>query len=283
MMRCPSCGSIAVFHDSVRGEEICTRCGLVILERVTEEKRELHEESVCIDPSLGEDPSLHDFGLGSEFYVPRDLPPSTRAKLRRMRSMHSRARVHGWEERSLRSALMVIGSLCKELGLPPEVRREASYLYRKVRSKGLTVGRNQSVLCLALCHIVSRLRGFPQREREMQQFLSKRGLRAGKEFRRMVKVLCRELGLRLPSPSAVDYVDKYASLFRLPPEVVGRARQMAREVRGKSPHLLACAALYRAARDMGCKLSLREMVELTGVGLSSLSRTAAQLERLSAE
>jgi len=281
MTRCPSCGSFAIFRDSFLAEEICTRCGLVILERIPEEKREFYEENVCVDPTMGHDPSLHDFGLGSEFYVPYDLPPSTRAKLRRMKNIHSSSRIRRWEERSLVSALTTIANFCRELGLPSDVRREASLLYRKARSKGLTAGRNQVVLCLALCYIVSRLRGFPQREREMQQLLEQRKMRAGKDFRRTVKVLCKGLGLKLLPPTALDYVDRYASLFNLPPEVVSRARQLAREAKGRAPYLLACAALYKAAKDMRYRLSLRKMVELTGVSLSNLSRTAAQLERLS--
>jgi len=282
-MRCPSCGSTAIFRDSVRGEEICTRCGLVILERIPEERREFHEVNICADVSVGEDPSLHDFGLGSEFSVPRDLPPSTRAKLRRMKRMQARSRVRRWEERSLRSALMTIGSLCRELGLPPEIRREMSCLYRKARARGLTVGRNGFLLSVALCHIVCRMRGFPQRERDMLEFLAKKGMDMGKvrrTFRKMVRRLCEGLGLKLPSPTALDYVDRYASFLGLPLEVVARARQMCLEVKGRSPHLLASAALYRAARDLGLRLSLRRMVELTGVSLSSLSRTAAQLEKL---
>lgn len=32
-LRCPSCDSSAVVHDQLRGELICTRCGLVIVEK----------------------------------------------------------------------------------------------------------------------------------------------------------------------------------------------------------------------------------------------------------
>lgn len=39
-MRCPSCGSSAVLYDTLRGEHICTRCGLVLMERSLEPEPE---------------------------------------------------------------------------------------------------------------------------------------------------------------------------------------------------------------------------------------------------
>jgi transcription initiation factor TFIIB len=281
-MRCPSCGSPAIFRDAVRGEEICTRCGLVILERLPETRREFHEVNICADAGLGEDPSVHDFGLGSQFSVPKELPPSTRAKLRRMRSIQSKLRAPTWEERSLRSALIVINRLCKELGLSAEMKREICCLYRKARSKGLTPGRNHLVLSLALCHIVCRLRGFPRRERDMLELLVQKGIpedRARWYFRNTLKALCKGLDLSPPRPSAPDYVDRYVSLLNLPVEVASRARQICLGTGlSRSPHVLACAAIYKAAREMRYKLTLRELVRQLQVSISNLSQTVALLE-----
>lgn len=43
-MRCPSCSSSAVVQDQLRGEHICTRCGLVLVERVYELEPEWRRE-----------------------------------------------------------------------------------------------------------------------------------------------------------------------------------------------------------------------------------------------
>lgn len=285
-MSCPSCGSTAVFRDTLRGEEVCTRCGLVILERVVEpgsEFQRIPDENACVDPTVGEDPSLHDLGLGSQFRIPSDLPPSARARLRRMRFAHLRSRTPP-EQRTLKAGLMVISNLCRELGLPLEMKREISQLYRRARVRGLTAGRSQLILSLALYHLVCRLRGFPVRERETVEFLTKRGIqeeKALRKFRAAVKVLSRGLGIRAKPPSAPEYVDKYASMLGLPPEVSSRAREMCLELRlSRAPHVLACAALYRAAKQSGYRLTLPQLSTQFGLGLSNLSRVANVLERM---
>ncbi len=254
----------------------------MILEKLPEARREFHEVNLCADIGMGEDPSVHDFGLGSQFSIPRELPPSTRARLRRMKGLQSRLRAPTWEERTLRGSLIVINRLCKELGLPGEMKREVCYLYRKARSKGLTVGRNHLVLSLALCHIVCRLRGFPRRERDMLEFLVQKGMeekRARWTFRRTLKALCTGLEVKLPRSVASEYVDRYASLLNLPLEVAGRARQICSRTRlTRSPHVLACAAIYRAAREMNYKLTLRELEQRVGVSISNLSQAVTLLE-----
>ena len=254
----------------------------MILEKIPEARREFHEVNLCADIGMGEDPSVHDFGLGSQFSIPRELPPGTRARLRRMKGIQSRARATTWEERTLRGALIVISRLCKELGLSGEMKREVCYLYRKARSKGLTAGRNHLVLSLALCHIVCRLRGFPRRERDMLELLVQRGMKEERAlwwFRNTLKALCKGLGVNPPHPTATEYVDRYVSILNLPVEVASRAREICSGTRlTRSPHVLACAAIYKAAREMRYKLTLRELRGQVQVSISNLSQTVALSE-----
>jgi len=78
-MRCPSCSSSAVLHDTLRGEHICTRCGLVLMERSLELKPEWRrrpgEKLERADVTAGIDVTQHDFGLGGKFSVSKDIPP----------------------------------------------------------------------------------------------------------------------------------------------------------------------------------------------------------------
>ena len=138
-MHCPLCSSSAVFYDGIRGEQVCTRCGFVILERqyelAPEWRRRPGEELERADMSSGIDVSQHDFGLGTKFGVSGDLPPSERARLRRMRVLQQRSRVMDWQDRSLREALIDLDKLCEDLSLPKGVKAEISMLYRRARAK----------------------------------------------------------------------------------------------------------------------------------------------------
>ncbi len=278
-MRCPSCGSTRVVEDASRGERICTSCGLVLMEHL------VHQS---LPYSEGEEPTgfseldvaLHDFGLGTTFRVGRDLPPSERAKLRRMRFLQERSRAVRWHERSLREALIQVGRLCEALSLPDEIRKEMSQLYRRCRKEGLTRGQKTGLFAASLAFVVCRLRGLPRTEREVVRVLREReGMEEGEALRglrRVTKTLMRRLNLKLPPSSPRLYVDRFASQLRLPAEVVRKAHELCAglETGGKPANLVAAALLYNAAREMGVKLTLREVAREVGVGVSSLCRVS---------
>lgn len=283
-MRCPSCGSPAVFRDSFRGEEVCTRCGLVILERIASPDAEFYRigEKACFDPVIGEDPRIHDKGLGSDFWV-GDVSPSTRAKLRRMKRMQRRARV---EERTLVSGILEISDACRLLGLPYEVRRTASVLYRKARARGITRGRNRTMLSLSLCYLACRAHGILLREREILQCALLKGMdekRARKQFRQLCGLLSREMGIKATF-GPMDYVDKFSSQLGLPLEVRMKAREVcSRPPPGVSPHVWACAAIYLAAKSTNHKITLHSLSSKLGVGITSIWRALGKLDALSGD
>ncbi|MEM2865686.1 MAG: transcription initiation factor IIB family protein [Candidatus Hadarchaeales archaeon] len=280
-MKCPSCGSLRVVEDATRGERICTSCGLVLMEHL------VHQS---LPYSEGEEPTgfseldvaLHDLGLGTTFRVGRDLPPSERARLRRMRFLHERSRAVKWHERSLREALIQVERVCEDLSLPGEIRREMSQLYRRCRKEGLTKGQRTGLLSASLAFVVCRLRGLPRTEREVVRVLVEReGMGEGEALRglrRVTKMLMRRLNLKLPPSSPRLYVDRFASQLHLPAEVVRKAHELCAglERSGKPANLVAAALLYNAAREMGVKLTLREVAREVGVGVSSLCRLSLQ-------
>lgn len=279
-MRCPSCGSTRVIEDSTRGERICTSCGLVLMEHLVHPSLPYSEED---GPGFSElDEALHDFGLGTTFRVGRDLPPSERARLRRMRFLHERSRAVRWHEKSLREALIQVEKMCGDLSLPGEIRREVSQLYRRCRKEGLTKGQKSGLLLASLVFIVCRLRGLPRTEGEIVGMLVERegmeGEGVRRALRRMTKMLLRRLGLKLPPSSPRLYLDRFASKLHLPAEVVRRAHELCGEWEANGPANLAAAALlYRAAREMGMKLTLKRVAGEVGVGVSSLCRFSRRL------
>ena len=292
-MDCPSCGSSAVLYDNLRGEQICTSCGLVIVERLLEPGPEWRmkpgEETGRADVTAGVDITLHDLGLGSKFTVPENVSPSLRAKLRRMQLWQRRSRASTWSERSLREALIELDKLCEDLALPKAVKAEISQLYRKAKVAKLTFGHSTLLALAALIFITCRLRRIPRTEKEVLHALKTRApsqeRAAPRNFRQLTQLFTEEMKLRIPRPTPEDYLGKFASQLELPQDTLVRAQAICnmlpeRTKREKPPTLLVAAVLYIASEETGADLTMRKLAATLGIGISSLSQTARLVREL---
>ncbi|MDI6819549.1 MAG: TFIIB-type zinc ribbon-containing protein [Candidatus Hodarchaeaceae archaeon] len=295
-MRCPSCGSSAVLHDQIRGEQICTRCGLVIMERLLEPGPEWRfkpsEGAARADVTAGIDITQHDLGLGSKLDWSEDLSPSWRARLRRLRLWQRRSRASSYEEKSLREALIELDKLCEDLTLPKAVKAEISTLYRKAKTARLTMGRGTWQVLAALTFITCRRRGVARTEGEIVRALASRANLqdrvALRSMRHITKLLMRKLRLEVPRPLAEDYIDRFASKLDLPRSTVMRAHELCGMLPGnlkqtKPAPLLTAAILYVAAEATGERTTIRKLASTLGVGVSSLCHTIARVRELIAD
>lgn len=283
-MLCPSCASRSVFYDESRGEFVCTRCGLVVYDRVLEAgppyfSRQV-EGTTSIDSTSGTDLTVHDMGLGTTFGVLFEASPAQRARLRRMRKIQRRMRVQSWTERTLRDGLMEIDKLCEDLGISKGMKAEACYLYRRARAGGLLAGRQSWLVAAAVVFLGLRRRGVARAEREIIEVVERRyGGRSGKiakNFRKTVRVIAEALGIREKRVTVRDYIAKFSSELGLPPKAVELAcrayEQVPRNlVVGKSPLVIAAAAIYLGSAEAGEKIGLREIADATGVSPTRIS------------
>lgn len=295
-MRCPSCGSSAMVRDNPRGEEICTRCGLVLLEKKMSSKPEWHsesgEEKSRADVSSGSDITVHDLGLGSRLGNSRDLSPAWRAKLRRLRKWNRRSRASTYRDKSLRQGLINLDKLCEDLSLPKVVKAEVSNLFRKARKKEITPGRNTWSILTALIFIVARMRGISRTEKEIAEALTTRaGLEEKKSvsaIRRNRKILAKELELEVPRPDPREYIDRFASRLDLPRKIRAEAHEICASIpekfkSKKASFLVAAAVIYNASRKFEENLTIREVAKVLDVGVSSLSKTGKRIRELSGD
>lgn len=292
-MQCPQCGSGAVVQDKNLGQKICTRCGLVLLDKILSSKPEWHTEpgkrTGRADVSSGSDITQHDLGLGSRLGNSRDLSPAWRAKLRRLRKWHRRSRAVSYYEKSLRQALINLDKLCEDLFLPKAIKAEVSALFRKAKRKEITTGRDTWNLLGALIFIVLRIRGVPRTEYEVTEAIMKRNKMEEKEavkaLRRNRKVLARELDLEIPRSSPKEYLDRFASRLDLPKRVQAEAHKICSSLprkfkTRKAAFLVAAAILYNASRRFEGQLKIREIAKKLGVGVSSVSKTGKKIREL---
>lgn len=292
---CPACSSTSILHDYNRGEQVCTRCGLVILDKLLEpgpEWRSVHGEGPeRADVSSGLDVTRHDLGLGSRFEISREFSPAQRARLRRLRVLQEQSRAGSWAAKSLRDAMVELGKICGDLSLPKGVRAEASVNYRRAKAGGMTVGRDMRQVIGAVVFFTCRLRGLPRTEKEVARVFSSRyGTSSGvarRSIHRLVRLLREVLEVEERRVTAEDYVGRFAPQLHLSDVAVEQAREILRRLprsfRTKPQLFLAAVLIYVGAKRAGDDITLQDVAKAMNVGISSLSQNAARLKALLAE
>ncbi len=295
-MKCPQCGSTATIKDKQQGEKICTRCGLIILEKEMSKDPEWYsepgKEKGRADTTTGSDITQHDLGLGTKMGKTNDLSPSWRAKLRRLQKWHKRARATNYQEKSLRQALINLDKLCEDLHLPKSVKAEVSNLFRKTRQENITPGRNTWAILTTLIFIVARMRKIPRTEKEIAKTLAQRTDLKQKEsrktMRRYRKPIAKKLDLEIPRPRPKEYLDRFTTKLELPKKVRREAHKICEKTpekfkKRKASFLVAAAIVYNAGKKVGKKAGIREIANTLDVGVSSLSQTAQKIRNLQPE
>jgi len=288
---CPACDSNAVIQDHQSGESICTRCGMVLIQKEMDKKPEWYdkpgEQTGRADTSTGSDITQHDLGLGSKIGNSRDLSPAKRAKMRRLKKWHKRSRATNYQDRSLRQALINLDKLCEDLHLKKAVKEEVSSLFRKAKKGEITPGRDTWTMLSSLIFVVARMRGIPRTEQEIAEVLMERKQMGEKEaykaLRRTRKVLIKNLELDVPRPKPKEYLDRFSTRLDLPKDVRAKAHELCHSApeklkSRKASFLVAAGLIYNASRNVeGFKLKIREVTDTLDVGVSSLSKTGKLL------
>lgn len=277
--RCPECASPSLARDDRRGETVCRACGLVLEERRIDpgpewrafdsEQRGRRERTGLPATVL-----LHDKGLSTEMGWPggkdgqgRRVPARNRAMLYRLAKWQRRARTRTGADRSLVVALAEMDRVASRMGLPRNVREVAAVVYRRAAEKHLGRGRSIEGLSAASLYAACRQLGVPRTLDEVSE--------ASRVPRRVVgrthRLLSRELALRLPPTSPLEYVPRFASTLGLAAKTEALAGRVVRQAtqqgltNGKSPTGTAAAALYVASILAGEPRSQDAVAEAAGV------------------
>ena len=276
---CKECQSRTFYMDDSKGENVCSNCGLVYDKLVIDygpDWRSFEGDSALESGERVGMPStelLHDKGLTTDIaWTNRDYAGSTigseNSKLfRRLRRQHQRTRISSSTERNLAAALGELQRLASQMALPKQVREEAAYIYRKAVEKKLVRGRSIEGVVAASLYAACRMRKIPRTLDEVGKF-SRTGR---KEIGRTFRAISRELMLRVTPSSPTDYVPRFCSLLKLPPEVKSEADDILRRAEsidltaGRGPTGIAAASIYLASKLKGIERTQRQVSEAAGV------------------
>jgi transcription initiation factor TFIIB len=273
-LRCPNCGSFALYVDPIRGERVCDSCGLVVDESLVDQGPDWTTFEGDDRIRAGPPPSVMvpDKGLGSMVGNGLRDAKGNPIDARSIAALNRLRRVSQWTrydrtERALAPGLSQLSSLSSRLGLPPDFRERAAILLRKTIEAGLSRGRSMDAIVAAVIYLAAKQLGAPRGLHELSQA-------TGVTVHRIsltAKIVSRELGVFARASRAGDFVPRFASELGLEPKVGERAlsyvaRSGASKVlEANSPVGIAAGALYLAAEDLSVPLTQAEIARLTGV------------------
>jgi len=273
-MRCPNCGSFALYVDPVRGERVCDTCGLVIDEGLVDLGPDWTTFEGDDRIRSGPPPSVMvpDKGLGSMVGNGLRDAKGNPIDARSVASLNRLRRVSRWTrydriERALAPGLAQLSSLTARLGLPADFRERAAILLRRAIEAGLSRGRSMDAIVAAVVYLASKQLGAP---RGLHELADATGVTVHR-ISLTAKIVSRELGVFARASRPEDFVPRFTSQLGLDPQVGERALALvavgnrAKALESNSPVGIAAGALYLASEDLAVPLTQAQVARLTGV------------------
>lgn len=281
---CPECRSTLI-DDIHSGEKICSGCGLVAMEQMSDygpESRATNlEDKMKSARATGQTTySQHDLGirteiaLGTKDFSGKTISSDMANQMYNLRKWQTRIRVASPRERRLANILSKIGETCQSLSLPKNVTESASMIYRNF--EGQAEAKGKSVACMSAATIYMACKQCDV-VRSLDEICSATGSTKDEKMNvkltaKYYRTLVMELGSNTaPVVTLEKYISKIANLAKLEVRVERLAAEIAEKTEnheiadGKAPNGLAAAYLYIASTLLGQSILQRDVSSVAGI------------------
>jgi transcription initiation factor TFIIB len=276
--KCPECKSTNVIRDYDSAEVVCRDCGYVIADKLTDtgpEWRAFDDSQKARRARVGAPMTftIHDKGLSTMIDVQdkdtfgKNLTPTQRAQVYRLRKWQRRIRVSDATERNLAFALSELSKMSSSINLPKNILETASVIYRRAVKKHLIRGRSIQGVTAAALYMACRQCGVARTLDEISGVSNISKKEIGRSYRFVVK----ELEYFIPPLTPNYYVSRFANQLGLAGKVENvalRILQTATNMKltsGRGPTGIAAAATYIASVLASEHRTQREIAEIANV------------------
>lgn len=281
---CPECQS-ALIDDVHNGEKICSGCGLVAMEQMSDygpESRVTNlEDKMKLARATGQTTySQHDLGIrteiaiGTKDYSGKTITSEVANQMYNLRKWQTRIRVASPRERRLANILSKIGETCQALTLSRNVLETASIIYRNFEGQFEAKGKSVASMSAATIYMACKQCNVV---RSLDEICKATG--SSKDEKMNVKLtakyyrtLVMEMGSKTAPVVTLDkYISKIANLAKLEVRVERLAAEIAEKTQdhnladGKAPNGLAAAYLYIASILLGQSVLQRDVSSIAGI------------------
>lgn len=274
------CNSGRMITDTECGEIICSSCGLVSQDMMTDGRAEWrvfgsdgdnnnNRQRVGAPNSL----AFHDMGLSTIIGTDRrdstghKLDTSMNSAMQRLRTWDFRSLARSSAQRNRMTAFSELGRLKDKLGLSAAIVEKTAYIYRKAQEKQLIKGRTISSILAAALYMACREMGAPRSLRETAEITNVKTKALSHHYR----LLARELDIKVPLIDPARYIAKIASKTRINEKTQRIAIDTMKEIikrelsAGKNPVGLAAAVLYSSCLSNNEKITQKEIADAAGI------------------
>jgi len=250
------CRSSNVITDSDSGEIVCSKCGMVISDKIQEnrESRTFFNAEQAKDMRMtGMPTSLASADMGLSTLISRsdkdaggyEIEPSMASTMHRLRTWDFRTQV-GRSHQNLRYAFRELDTLKDKLGLPDAIIEKTAYIYRKAQQRGMARGRSMSALLAAAIYVACRQIGVPKTLDDIAAISNTKRKSIAKCYRQIIF----ELDLKLPIVDNTKCIARVANRVSVSERTKYRAISLMNDVvknglsAGKDPMVLAATVVY---------------------------------------
>ncbi len=281
---CPECRSTLI-DDIHSGEKICSGCGLVAMEQMSDygpESRTTNpEDKMRSARATGQTTySQHDLGirteiaLGTRDFSGKTISSDVANQMYNLRKWQTRIRVASPRERRLANILSKIGETCQSLSLPKNVTESASMIYRNFESQADAKGKSVASMSAATVYMACKQCDVV---RSLDEICAATGSTKDEQMNvkltaKYYRMLVMELGsTTAPTVTLEKYISKIANLAKLEVRVERLAAEIAEKTDdhdiadGKAPNGLAAAYLYIASTLLGQSILQRDVSSVAGI------------------
>jgi len=284
---CPICKSTERTVDDSRAEVSCAHCGLVFEESMIDHRPEWMNFGDGKNRSRVGSPLSYgrvDRGLSTQINrsdVAKNCDSNNIAQMHRPIKWQRRACFSKGRERNLALALNIIDFHSSNLGIPRDVREDASLIYRTLSKKGCIRGRSIDAMVSASIYAACRRNNIPRNLHE----ISKVSHISKKKILKYYKFLSKQLNIKLKPTLPKDYISRFASELGLSGEIQAKAIEIIEgAVRsglssGRNPSGVAASALYISSRLCGDRKTQSEIARISGVSEVTIRKTYIELSK----
>src|SRR6266487_3862337 len=278
---CPLCKGESVITDPASAEIICCKCGMVILDKIEEQRsgskpgapsilKDKNQTGTAAAPTplARSDMGLSTIiGKADNDASGKKIDPSMQPTLQRLRTWDFRIQTYKTGKRNLIDAFSQLDKLKHKLALSDSIIENTAYIYRKAHQRGLVRGRSVSVVLSAAVYLACREAGIPKTLKEISEANNIKYRMVAKAYR----VLISELDIKIPSFDPMKCVVKVVNKASLNEKIKRQAIDIMNKVKkneisaGKDPMGLAATVLYISCLNTGENRTKKEIANAAGI------------------
>ena len=269
-----SCIHLTSLFDDNTGEQICRKCGQVLVQNMADSSYDGFSEDFKnsrTGPKISM--TMHDGGLStiigrSNFDSSgKAVPYGMKSSLKRMRMWDSRSKANTTSQRNLMVALLEMNKLKEKMSLSDAIIERSAYFYRKASEKKLIRGRTVKGIVGACIYAACRDLGTTRTIIEISKCMQERRNIIAKSYR----LLFQQLSLEVPVPDSTSSIIRFSNNLELPEKVKRDAifiLDILKEnqvVAGKKPDAVAATVVYMACIKNNESTSQQKISRISGI------------------